>query len=124
MSTQPLYKRAYSLAIFTVIASTLEGSFSVYYGYSSNSLTLFGNGIVSFIEVISGFGILGMLIRIRNDTGDNPNKFERGALRITGYGLYALATGLIIMSIANAINHEHPSTTLSGIIIAIITITV
>jgi hypothetical protein len=90
MSTQT-YNRAYTLALLTILFSSFEGGFSVYYGYQSSSLTLFGNGVVSFIEVISGFGILGMLIRIRNDTGDNPNTFERSALRITGYGLYALA---------------------------------
>ncbi|MEI8134064.1 MAG: cation transporter [bacterium] len=122
MNEVALYKRAFSLAILTIICSTLEGSFSVYYGYSSNSLTLFGNGVVSYIEVISGIGIAGMLVRLRKNTEGDATSFERTALRITGIGLYALAYGLVFMSIMNALKHEHPSTTISGIIIAIVTI--
>ena len=122
MDTEALYKRAYMLAILTIIGSTLEGSFSVFFGYQSASLTLFGNGVVSYIEVISGIGIIGMIIRMRKPSGDEPKNFERMALRITGYGLYFLTAGLAFMSIYNAINNYHPKTTLSGIIIAIITI--
>lgn len=124
MGTENDYRRAFILAILTIIFSALEGSFSVYYGYESSSLTLFGNGVVSFIEVISGFGIAVMLMRIRSGSKDNPENFERMALRITGFGLSLLSAGLVIMSIANAVNHEHPKTTLSGIIIAIVTIVV
>ena len=119
-----LYKHTFFLAVLTIIFSTLEGSFSVYYGYESNSLTLFGNGVVSFIEVISGFGIAGMMIRIKKKSKENPNDFERMALRITGIGLYILSFGLVVMSVADAFTHQHPTTTLLGIIIAIITIAI
>ena len=124
MDEKKSYKSAYQLAILTIIFSSLEGSFSVYFGYGSNSLTLFGNGIASFIEVISGFGIAGMTWRVMNKSNDDPNDFERSALKITGIGLYILAIGLVIVSIANIKNSQHPTTTLSGIIIAIITIAV
>jgi divalent metal cation (Fe/Co/Zn/Cd) transporter len=119
-----LYSRAYVLAILTVIFSSLEGGFSVYYGYGTNSLTLFGNGVASFIEVISGFGILGMTMKIRSRSKENPNNFERTALRITGTGLYVLAGSLVAVGIMNIVNRQHPSTTISGIIIAIVTIIV
>ena len=118
------YNTAYKLALVTIVFSTLEGSFSVYFGYKSSSLTLFGNGVASFIEVISGFGIAGMSWRVMNKSNDDPNDFERSALKITGIGLYILAIGLVIVSIANIKNSQHPTTTLSGIIIAIITIAV
>jgi len=119
-----LYLRAYLLAILTIFLSILEGSFSVYYGYTSNSLSLSGNGIASFIEVISGIGAAGMIVRIRNRTDAHAVKFERQALRITGTGLYILAGLLLITGTLNIVRQAHPVTTVSGIIIAIITIIV
>ncbi|HYM20192.1 MAG TPA: cation transporter [Candidatus Kapabacteria bacterium] len=118
------YDTAFALAIATIVCSSLEGGFSVCYGYTSSSLTLFGNGVVSFIEVISGFGIFAMVLRIRQHSAQPAENIERSSLRITGIGLYVLAGGLVVMSIANFITGQHPTTTVSGIIIAIITIAV
>jgi divalent metal cation (Fe/Co/Zn/Cd) transporter len=119
-----LYKIAFVLAIVTIIFSVLEGSFSVFYGYESSSLTLFGNGVISFIEVVSGFGVAVMTLRIMRRSKEEPAKVERTALRITGTGQYLLAGGLVITSIGTIITHRHPTTTLSGIIIGAITIAV
>jgi divalent metal cation (Fe/Co/Zn/Cd) transporter len=124
MSNKQDLKRAFVLAVLTIVCSSLEGGFSVIYGYLSGSLTLFGNGVVSFIEVISGIGIVGMLSRMERHSDEHPTTFERTALRITGIGLYVLAGGLVVMGILNIINHQHPNTTISGIIIAIVTIAV
>ena len=120
--TETTYETALTLSIVSVIASTLEGSFSVYYGYESGSLTLFGNGLASFIAVISGFGIMGMTMRIRKRSDLSPNDVEKTALRITGVGLYLLTVGLVIVGVYNIFEHRHPDSTLSGIIIAIVTI--
>ena len=120
--SKKLYGIAFYLAVLTIIASTLEGSFSVYFGYESRSLTLFGNGLASFIGVISGSGILVMTFHRRKESSDPSKDFEQIALRITAIGLYLLAAGLLIVGILNILSHQHPTSTRSGIIIAIVTI--
>src|SRR5947209_18623912 len=110
-SEKKLYDLAYRLAILGIILSFTEGAFSVYYGYNSSSVTLLGNGIASFIAVISGFGILGMTKRIRRNSAENLNMHERMALRITEGGLYLLSGGLLAVGVLNIFRREHPSTT-------------
>ena len=57
------------LALFTVFYNIAEGVISIFFGVNDEALTLFGFGADSFIEVMSGIGILAMVIRIRQ----NPN---------------------------------------------------
>ena len=67
---------------------------STYFGAQEETLTLFGFGVDSFIEVMSGMGILAMVIRIRKHPDAPRSQFERTALRITGTAFYILAAGL------------------------------
>ncbi|MCJ7722612.1 MAG: hypothetical protein MUP03_00610 [Anaerolineales bacterium] len=53
-SLQYLYTYALWLGIFTVFYNLLEGIISILFGLSDDALTLFGFGVDSFIEVISG----------------------------------------------------------------------
>lgn len=72
-----LYKLAFGLAIFTIVYNIGEGVVSTYYGYEDESLTLFGFGAHSFIEVISGLGIAHMVWRIQGKPDSNRDDFER-----------------------------------------------
>jgi len=65
VDSNKLYKLAFGLAIFTIVYNIVEGIISTYLGYEDESLALFGFGADSFIEVISGFGIAHMVLRIR-----------------------------------------------------------
>jgi len=112
------------LAIFTIVYNLLEGLVSVYFGVQDEALTLFGFGMDSFIEVMSGIGILAMVIRIRQQPDAPRGGFERTALRITGWGFYVLAAGLFITSVYNLFTGHKPTTTLSGTIISLISIAV
>lgn len=42
---------------------------AVFFGQKDTGLTLFGFGVDSFIEVISGLGIAHMVVRIRREPG-------------------------------------------------------
>ena len=53
-----LYKNAYHLSLFTIFYNIAEGLVSMILGYKDDTLTLFGFGVDSFIEVMSGIGIL------------------------------------------------------------------
>ena len=116
------YNFAFWLAIFTIAYNLLEGLVSVYFGAHDEALTLFGFGVDSFIEVMSGIGILAMVIRIRQHPDTSRGQFERTALRITGWGFYLLAAGLFITAIYNLFTGHKPATTLSGTLISLISI--
>ncbi len=118
------FRLALWLAVFTILYNAVEGIISVYFGMHDETLTLLGFGIDSFIEFISGFGILSMVIRIHRNGEDNRSAFEKTALKITGVSFYILAAGLIVSDIINLLNHSKPSTTLPGVIISGISIIV
>ncbi len=117
-----LYKIAFGLAIATIILALLEGLISTYLGYEDESLTLFGFGLGSCIEVISGLGIATMIIRIRQNEDCKRGQFEITALKITGYGFYVLVIGLASTSIYNSWYEHKPINTIPGVVIALISI--
>jgi divalent metal cation (Fe/Co/Zn/Cd) transporter len=116
------YTYALWLAIFTIGYNLLEGLVSVYFGAHDEALTLFGFGVDSFIEVMSGIGILAMVIRIRQNPDTPRGPFERTALRITGWSFYSLVAGLFITAVYNLVTGHKPTATLSGTIISLISI--
>lgn len=119
-----LYKWAFALAIFTIIYNLAEGIIATYLGFEDESLALFGFGVDSFIEVISGLGIAHMVLRIRQHPESNRDTFERTALRITGFAFYVLVLGLVTSSMYNIYIGHKPETTFWGVVISIISIAV
>ena len=119
-----LYKNAYYLSLFTIFYNIAEGLISMILGFKDETLTLFGFGVDSFIEVMSGIGIALMILRIKQNPASSKNEFEIKALKITGTAFYILSIGLIVGIIINIINNHKPETTLWGIIISIISIVV
>ena len=125
MTEKKLMQKALILAVVTIAYNVLEGIISVFFGASDETLALFGFGVDSFVEVISGVGILHMVMRMKKaDLQDISSRdtFEKQALRITGTAFYILTTGLIIGSIISIVLHKKPETTLAGIIISSISI--
>jgi divalent metal cation (Fe/Co/Zn/Cd) transporter len=116
------WQYAYWLALFTIFYNLAEGLVSIYYGAQDEALTLFGFGIDSFIEVMSGLGILTMVLRLRRNPETQRSKFEQSALRVTGASFYLLALGLLATSIYNLFTAHKPTTTLPGLIISLISI--
>ncbi|WP_136668696.1 cation transporter [Flavobacterium sp. H122] len=121
---QKLYSIAFGLSLITVFYNIAEGIISTYFGFEDESLVLFGFGIDSFIEVISGLGITHMILRIRKNPESKKDNFENQALRITGFSFFLLAGGLIISVVINIYTHQQPETTFWGIIISILSILV
>ncbi|MCX6273504.1 MAG: hypothetical protein NTU44_20230, partial [Bacteroidetes bacterium] len=124
VSELKLYKQAYSLSLFTIFYNIIEGILSMVLGYEDETLTLFGFGADSFIEVISGAGIAMMIIRIRLNPSSPKSHVEKRALQVTGTAFYLLAAGLLAGVIVNIIHHHKPVTTLWGILISLVSIAV
>jgi len=123
-SINKTWQYALWLALFTIFYNLAEGLISIYFGTQDETLTLFGFGVDSFIEVMSGIGILAMVLRIRQNTDASRSQFERTALRITGTAFYLLAAGLAVTAIYNLVIVHKPTTTIPGLVISIISITV
>ena len=117
-----LYKWANILALITIFYNIIEGIVSVFFGFKDETIALFGFGIDSFVEVISGVGIWHMIRRLKQNGNENPDRFEKDALRVTGTAFYILAIGLVIIAIMNIYQGHKPETTLWGIIISVISI--
>ncbi len=118
------YRHALYLGVLTVLYNLLEGLVSVFFGIQDETLVLFGFGIDSFIEVLSGIGIIAMVLRIRQNPDTPRSQFERTALRITGTSFYVLAGGLAMTAIYNLVAGHKPATTLAGLIISTISIAI
>jgi len=119
---EKLFKTAYILSIITIAYNIVEGGVSTAIGYADETLALFGFGIDSFIEVMSGIGIAHMIIRLRNNGYEQSDKFETAALKITGTAFYLLTAGLIATIILNTVTGHTPETTFWGIVISSISI--
>ena len=123
-SVEQLYKQAWALSLFTIFYNILEGLVSTIIGFDDETLTLFGFGIDSFIEVISGIGIAFMVYRMKKNSYASKSKFEINALRVTDTSFCLLSAGLAIGVVLNIIQHRQPETTLWGVIISLISILV
>lgn len=124
METNKLYKRALLLAQFVVIYNIIEGLISMYLGYENESLTLFGFGADSFIEVASNLGVIYMIRRIQKNPNSDKSVFEIKALKITGWGFYLLSISLLIGIIINIYKKQLPENTIFGVIISLLSIIV
>lgn len=118
------FKRVLWLAVFTIAYNLIEGIVSVLLGIQDETLTLLGFGSDSFVEVVSGIGILQMVIRIRKNPGSSRSKFEKRALQMTGGAFYLLAAGLIVGAVLNIVQGHKPETTVWGVLVSVISIIV
>lgn len=117
-----LYQWASVLALITIAYNVVEGVVSVFFGLEDGSMALFGFGVDSFVEVVSGIGIWHMVRRIRNNGSENLDQFEQTALRVTGAGFYVLTIGLTITAAVDLYRGHKPDTTFWGIIVSVISI--
>ena len=117
-----LYARASMLALVTIFYNIGEGLASVLLGLNDESISLFGFGLDSFVEVVSGIGIWHMISRIRINGEENLDRFEQRALRITGTAFYVLTAGLVLTSTIDFSRGHRPENTFWGIIISIVSI--
>lgn len=117
-----LYKTAFFLALFTILYNVVEGVISTYFGFEDESLTLFGFGTDSFIEVISGLGVASMILRIEKKPESKRDSLEKTALKITGTAFFTLVIGLVITSVYNIYIGHKPVTTFWGVVISILSI--
>ena len=121
-SLKRLYTIANQLAIITIGYNIIEGIVSVWLGAADETLSLFGFGVDSFVEVISGIGIWHMVRRIQANGMETRDNFEQQALRITGWAFYMLTFGLVLSAGLSLYEQHKPSSTFWGIIVSLVSI--
>jgi divalent metal cation (Fe/Co/Zn/Cd) transporter len=121
---EKLYNRALAFATFVLIYNIAEGFIAMGMGYADESLTLFGFGADSFIEVASNLGVIYMIRRIKQNPLSPKTTFEKTSLQITGYGFYVLCVTLTIGIGLSLVQQHKPQNTFWGIVISCISIAV
>ena len=113
---------AFILSLITIGYNTVEGVVSTFFGATDETLALFGFGLDSFVEVLSGVGIAHMIYRMQRNPIKERDGFEITALKITGTAFYILTAGLVVGAVLAVVSQSEPDTTMAGIIIAILSI--
>ncbi|WP_423818498.1 hypothetical protein V5739_12885 [Salinimicrobium sp. TIG7-5_MAKvit] len=72
---------AYILSMITIGYNLVEGGVSTFFGASDETLALFGFGLDSFVEVLSGVGITHMIYRMKRNPVTERDGFEVTALK-------------------------------------------
>jgi divalent metal cation (Fe/Co/Zn/Cd) transporter len=106
---------AKALAVFTILYNFAEGLVAMGFGWSEDSVALFGFGADSFIEVFSAALVLW---RLRGGEGRESLERERKATRGIGLLFLALAAGIAGGSLLQLAGRRHPETTLPGLIVS------
>jgi len=122
LKLQQLYRTASLLALITIFYNLAEGVISVWFGTEDETISLFGFGLDSFVEVISGIGIWHMVRRLGSGEEADHDPFERRALRITGGAFYLLAAGMVATALVSFFQGHRPVTTAWGIVISLVSI--
>lgn len=121
-SRNTFYRWANALALITIFYNMAEGVVSVWLGLRDETIALFGFGVDSFVEVISGIGIWHMVRRMRQNSGEDPDRFEKTALKVTGASFYMLTAGLSATAVVSAYEGGKPETTFWGIVVSCVSI--
>lgn len=118
MTAVDWHRRALRLALVTIGYNLVEGLVSMRFGWADDSLSLFGFGADSFIEVASAGLVLWKLL----DHGDLARE-RRAALGIGGLFLL-LAVGVSAGALLQLAAGHHPPTTLPGLVISVLSLAV
>jgi divalent metal cation (Fe/Co/Zn/Cd) transporter len=119
-----LYKRALLLSYFTVGYNLLEGMISVFAGLLSGSIALFGFGLDSFVESLSGTIMIWRFRKQDNLSSEEELRVERRATRLVGSTFFIFAAYVVFESSRKLLARDVPDPSLIGIAIALLSIIV
>jgi divalent metal cation (Fe/Co/Zn/Cd) transporter len=113
-----LVRSVLRLCHLTIAYNVLEGVASVVFGWSDESVALFGFGIDSWIEVASA---LVVLWRFRGEAGrgsELPLEKERRATLLIAGLFVLLAVGTAAAAIVSLTERSRPASTLPGLVVS------
>jgi divalent metal cation (Fe/Co/Zn/Cd) transporter len=113
----PAHRQALRLSYFTVGYNVLEGVVSVVFALAAGSPALFGFGVDSFVESLSG------LVMVWRFSGAGEHR-EQTAVRLVGFALTILAVYVAYESATQLYFDEKPEVSPVGIGIALVSLVV
>ncbi len=116
-------RRGRLLAWFTISWNSIEGMVGIAAGVAAGSVALVGFGIDSYVEVLSGAVVLWRLSKERHGQ-ELSEAAEHRALRIIAATFFALAAGVAAESVRKLVAGEHPSASLAGIALTVVSLVV
>lgn len=123
-NTSQLIRTAWWLSLLTIAYNIAEGLVAVWQGWEDESLTLFGFGVDSFVEVSSAIGIAYMVFRMQKNPVAGRSDFERQAMQITGWGFYVLTAGLTASALYNLYIGHRPENSFWSVVISSVSISI
>jgi divalent metal cation (Fe/Co/Zn/Cd) transporter len=115
-------ERGRRLEYFTIVWNSLEALAALISGFIAGSVALVGFGLDSLIEVTSGAALLW---RLRQDLSPlGREAAERLTLRIVGSCFLILSVYIGYDSLASLVSREAPARSVSGIVIAAVSLIV
>lgn len=119
-------QRAIVLAWVSVAYNLVEGGLSVAFGWADHSVSLFGFGVDSLVEVGTALLVLWRMQAEAHHHHEDPAMVqrERRGVLFAGILFLVLAAGMIVGSLDQLHSGRHPDTTIPGVVIALISLTV
>ncbi|MCE5329431.1 cation transporter [bacterium] len=117
-----LRKKAFILSVFTVCYNIFEGIFSIIAGAFSNSISLTGFGIDSFIESISGAVMIWRFKKLDKTSIREEERIERTAQRLVAISFFILSIYILYESITRLYFKEITEPSIPGLIIIIMSV--
>lgn len=111
-------RRGLALALVTIAYNVVEGVVAVSFGWSEESLSLFGFGLDAFVEMGAAAIVLSRLSSELLGGAGLSRLAEKRASRTIGLLLSVLAVGVAIGAVVQLWTGAHPDQTLAGVIIA------
>ncbi len=118
-------QRAIVLAWISVAFNLVEGGLSVAFGWADRSVSLFGFGVDSLVEVGTALLVL-WRVRAEAHRHEDPAMVQRERRGVLSAGVLflVLAAGMLLGSLDQLRGGRHPDTTVPGLIIALISLAV
>ena len=121
---QNLRKKAFILSVFTVSYNIVEGIVSIVAGISSNSISLTGFGIDSFVESISGSVMVWRFKKQEKISEAEEERIEKIAQRLVAISFFILSAYIFYESITKLYFKDITEPSILGLIIIIMSIIV
>lgn len=122
IASQRWLRIAFWLSMIALFYHAIVGVIATYFGLHDDTLALFGFGIYSLVEVLSGIGTAHRLYRRQSEPVKGPDPFEQQVDQLVGISFYLLAGGMVLTSGLTIWAGEQPQTTRVGVIIAAVSV--
>ena len=117
--------KALALSLFTVLYNLAEGGIAMTASAQSGSSALWGFGLDSFVESLSGLVMVWRFAKFEIDSGDEEfEAIERRSARLVAYSFFALGAYVVLDASYALYAREAPESSVLGMALAVASLVV